>query len=208
MGHEIDFTIADFVADLRAPTPSAAVELAVPDGAELQHKLESYQAVLDRTVKQVLENSELKVESLRQGLTAKSPDSLLREYLLKVNASADEMEVIVSRRLEKSRTDFESLRQRLLNLHPEEHVMQLKGNLDQLSQRLERAVKYQFEQQQQKLERLSGLHRALGPDKAFARGFSITKNADGEILKSREQVKQGDVLVSVLQDGEVKSEVK
>lgn len=208
VGHEIDFTIADLVADLRAPTPSAAVELAVPDGAELKRKLEVYQGILDRGVSQLLENSKLKVESLKLALSAKSPDSLLREYLLKVNATSDEMEVVVNRRMEKSRTDLELLTQRLSNLHPEGHLAHLKGDLEKLSQRLDKAVRYQFEKQQQRLETLRGLHRTLGPDKAFSRGFSVTRNANGEIIKSKDLVNSGDLLVTSLRDGEVQSEVK
>ena len=79
VGHEIDFTIADFVADMRAPTPSAAVELAVPDGADVKHRLKVYQQVLDRCVEQKIERSSLLLDKCRQAILAKSPDAYLRD---------------------------------------------------------------------------------------------------------------------------------
>jgi len=185
VGHEIDFTIADFVADMRAPTPSAAAELAVPDAAELRAILANARKRITRSVTSSLREPAQRLDLLRDsliqstGLTFRAHQQTHRELGLRLRAMHPRK--ILERRLEKVtalRRVFEQLASRRLSDHSV------------------------------RLERFETLIRTLGPASAFKRGFSITMGEDGKIIRSAEKAKSGTVLRTKLIDGEVVSTVR
>jgi exodeoxyribonuclease VII large subunit len=185
VGHEIDFTIADFVADLRAPTPSAAAELAVPDAAELRASLEYTRNRLHRSLRNLFREPQQRLDSLRETLNS-SADATLRDH---------------SRKLRE-------LQLRHRSLHPLSLLERRRENLAALGKNLERAVADRLFRQTERLSRLSNLIRTLGPESAFKRGFSITTDADGKILRSTKAIKSGQKIRTKLIDGEINSTVQ
>lgn len=184
VGHEIDFTIADFVADLRAPTPSAAAELAVPDTAELKSLLNNAKKRITRSLTHALREPSQRIDQLRESLLAIAESSLLAQ-----------------------KQQFRELQLKHDNLHPRkildrrmEKIADLQRALNQLTQRqlLDRSLK---------LENLQSLIRTLGPDSAFKRGFSITMAEDGKIIRSSKDAKAGMRLRTKLIDGEISSTI-
>ena len=118
VGHEIDFTIADFVADLRAPTPSAAAELAVPDFMELRRKVLRYAQQMRRAVLMKIEHYRQRITALRRSYGLRRPEDLLHQYALRI----DELSTQLSRNMLRNLTDrkqyLQQLILRLQNLSP------------------------------------------------------------------------------------------
>lgn len=185
VGHEIDFTVADFVADLRAPTPSAAAEIAAPDLAELRGTLLNLRKRLSRSLRHLLREPSQTLDTLRNDLAGAAEAALLgRQRLLQqyaIRHRALHPANILERRIEK----LGSLRKHLLNL---------------VAQGVFRDA--------EKLKRLETMLRTLGPESAFKRGFSITLTEDGTILRSTKSAKPGQILRTKLLDGEVASTVR
>ncbi len=184
VGHEIDFTITDFVADLRAPTPSAAAELAVPDASELKSVLNNAKKRITRSLTHALREPTQRIDQLRESLLLLAESSIIarkqhyREILIKHDNLHPRR--ILERRMEKT--------------------MELQRSITQLVHR-------QISNRTLKLENLQSLIRTLGPDSAFKRGFSITMTEEGKILRSSKNTKPGMRLRTKLIDGEITSTI-
>ena len=106
VGHETDFTIADFVADLRAPTPSAAAELSVPDIYELKNTINVYQNRFRISLKRKIELMRLKYEKCMQSRVFRNPTQFINDYLLKIDNSIKKMENSINRKIHNSKNLF------------------------------------------------------------------------------------------------------
>lgn len=208
VGHEIDFTIADFVADLRAPTPSAAAELAVPSGDELQGRIETLRSRLGRRVEDRLSRLDLVLENARRGVLSRGGDRLLREPAMQVDGLRERLRGAVQGAWRDRVLEFKDAARSLEMVRPERRLERQREAAVDLSRRLFRAVEQGVLGQEERLDHLRGLLRALGPESAFERGFSITLDQQGRAVRSVEQVKEGAELRTKLRDGEAVSEVR
>lgn len=207
VGHEIDFTIADFVADLRAPTPSAAAELAVADGGELSAKLGQLKRRLVGPVRERWERAAAELQGVRRGISRRGVESLLRELEMRVDGAREDLGSGVLERIEIRIREVEKVRVRHRGQHPARVLERRCESVEIIAKRVHMAVMAPLKYQAERLERLAGMVRALGPESAFQRGFSITTDREGRIVKSSTEVVAGDVLVTKFADGAVKSEV-
>ena len=162
VGHETDFAIADFVADLRAPTPSAAAELAVSDVYEVKRKIDSYQ---DRLRMALIK----KVEVMKLRYDKCIASSVFREPLRKVNDNYQKLDTNIKA--------------------------------------LETAIKTKQEKEKTKYKELVAKLDALSPLKTLYRGYTLTEK-DGKLVKSKEELKQGDLINIKFMDGEKQAIVK
>ena len=186
VGHEIDFTIADFVADLRAPTPSAAAELAVADGAELLARLAQIRRRLSRVVSERLARSQLAVDALRRGALQRDGEKLLRESVMRLDSARSQLSQATRASLDSLATRLNEARARHKVCHPARVLERRLDTVKSLRQRFERAGRDILNERAERLARLRGLLRTLGPESAFQRGFSITLAADGRTCGGRE----------------------
>ncbi|MFT4176671.1 MAG: exodeoxyribonuclease VII large subunit [Luteolibacter sp.] len=207
VGHEIDFTIADFVADLRAPTPSAAAELAVPDGTELVGRLNQMKRRMERQVRDRLARNRAMLDGLRRGVLQRDGEKLLRESVMRLDTLRAHMERALRSSLEQAGARLNEARVSHRAHHPAKVLERRVDHLQNLRGRLERLAADKVERRVETLDRLRGMLRALGPDSAFQRGFSITLDAEGKLVKSSGQLQPGDVLRTKFADGEVASRV-
>lgn len=118
VGHETDTTIADYVADLRAPTPSAAAELAVYRVADLQEELMEYQGFLERKVRQEVKNKRLQAERLKAGLFLYSPENTLKNRRQQAGEQADRLDALMEDKLRDRKQELSLLSERLSGLSP------------------------------------------------------------------------------------------
>ena len=207
VGHEIDFTIVDFVADLRAPTPSAAAELAVADGTELSARLAQWRRRLDRLTRESLQQARRTVESLKRGVLQRDGEKLLREPVLRLDSTRGRLAQTVRSAVDGAVVRLNEVRAGHRAHHPARVLQRRTEYLTYLRRQLERAGKEPLEHRNERLVRLRGLLCALGPESAFQRGFSITLDADGRIVRSAADLQPGDLLQTKFADGEALSRV-
>ncbi len=205
VGHEIDFTIADFVADLRAPTPSAAAELAVADGAELLARLAQIRRRMVRVTRERLMRSQLAVDSLRRGALQRDGEKLLRESVMRLDSARGQLSQAMRSSLEALAVRLNDARGRHKIYQPSNVLERRMETVAGLHQRLERSGKEGLFRRAERIGRLKGLLRTLGPESAFQRGFSITLAADGKVVTSAASLKSGDLIRSRFADGETVS---
>jgi exodeoxyribonuclease VII large subunit len=208
VGHEIDFTIADFVADLRAPTPSAAAELAVPDGEELKTRLALLKRRLARRTVERVERLGLALENLRRGVLSRGGERLLREPSMRVDSARARLTSTVRAELKDREQRLKELARTLAAHHPARQVELRLDHLARTRDHLDRAARRRLDTLEDRLSRLRSLVRTLGPESAFDRGFSIAMDEYGRIIRSKADVSPGEVLRTKVKDGEIRSEVR
>jgi exodeoxyribonuclease VII large subunit len=176
VGHEVDFTIADFVADLRAPTPSAAAELVVPLFSQLGAELEHIERRLVRAGTRTLADGRQRLD-----------DAVTR------SARA------LHRRIGVDRRALEVESRRLAHLHPRARLSDDRGRLEGLRARLEKATRMKLVERRRSYEAAAGTLSALSPLRVLERGYAIARTTEGHVLTGPESVQPGDeveVLVS------------
>jgi len=205
VGHEIDFTIADFVADLRAPTPSAAAELAVADGAELLDKLTQIRRRMSRLTHERLRREKMTLDALKRSALQRGGERLLREPMMRLDNARARLSSTLAGCVESATARLNEARMKHRSHHPARVVERRLESLAHLRLRLTRATANVVAHQEKRLEHVRGLLRALGPESAFQRGFSITLDDGGRVIRSAANVKPGDLLHTKFADGETVS---
>jgi exodeoxyribonuclease VII large subunit len=119
VGHEIDFTIADFVADLRAPTPSAAAEMVVPDRSELLELIRNYEYTMRQEALQLIESHRERVQSLLSSYAFNRPKDIVREYVQKLDELMRVQDMQARHLFEQRHHAHESLHKRLAGVNPQ-----------------------------------------------------------------------------------------
>ncbi len=184
VGHEIDFTIADFAADLRAATPSAAAELIVPDGDELQRYFAAMRNRLQRAAAGLLFQERNRLAYLTRSASPQGLTRRLREWAQRIDMTGE----MLHRSVEDGRLKLErhlaELRARLRQHLPDQRVALHRHQLAATLARLRKCVPAQLLAQRQRFAQVASLLQALSPEATLARGFSVTTAADGKIVHS------------------------
>ena len=191
VGHETDYTISDFVADLRAPTPSAAAELVVRDKRDLERQLQYLKNKLENEVSNYLNETKADLTYLRKNLS--TPKKRIEDYLLRVddlvNRSRRSLFWDLKRNIEKGL----SLAQRLDLRNPSHTIRNLDSFILELRNRLSRNIRHAIEIREEKLRGVLGKLDSLSPLAILERGYSITRKLPSlKIIRDVAQVKADD----------------
>ena len=205
VGHEIDFTITDFVSDVRAPTPTAAAELVTENYFQLTDKLQEVKTNLSNLMQGLLAENSQKILLSAQSL--KSPLTLLKEQ----SQSLDNFELRLLRAIQSITTNTKQNVQILSNqVYQSSALQKFLIYKDQLNNNL-KSLKVQqanlIEKRKLKLQSMSSNLKAVSPLAVLDRGYAIVMNNKGQALKSSKEVKVGDILKTRLADGELISNV-
>jgi len=208
VGHETDFTIADFVADVRASTPSAAAELVVQTRREFdKHIADLRQALSDQIRYRILVLSR-RVHELGASRGFRRPLDLLRQQRQRADEMTSRLALGLRARLEQSRKRYTAAHLRIFRFDFRARISALRIRLErratELGKRMERLVRIKRE----RLEKLLVQLEERGPLKVLERGYSIVTDATGTVLRDASAVSLGDSISIQLHKGKLTTEVK
>jgi len=207
VGHETDYTIADFVADLRAPTPSAAAELVVRDKREIKNILRYLEGGLENQIIQMLGGYRTTLSHLRK--IFREPRKKIEEYFLRADDLANRFRLLTLWVLRRKRERNLYLHESLLLRNPMQRVKTLRFIIFEAKKRLGQNIKYSIEIQRQRVGGILGKLDSLSPISILRRGYSITRKLPSlEILRDVSHVKEGDNVEIKLHQGALLCMVK
>ena len=185
VGHETDFSIADFVTDLRAPTPSAAAELLTRDWAEWREELAKLRTRLDRTTRLVLGEHRRHLARLASSYALREPRRVVRQWAQRIDDLRETLRDAAKLALQRRRHELSLLKTRLAAHHPAREIERRRGHMTQLEARL----------------------RTLGPQGTLDRGYALVLDAQGHPLTQAAKANAGEALNIVLSKGALGAQV-
>lgn len=207
VGHEVDVTISDLVSDLRAPTPSAAAELATPDNSALQRRVAAASRQLLRLHSEMIRQYDSRLKQQVARLHLRHPERVLREKSQRI----DELEIRLNRAwkivLQSATARHTAAAGSLLTHSPDRHLQRLQNHLQALEQRLAAAMNVQQNSAQAKFQLLARALNSVSPLAVLERGYALVKKGDRLILNTG-SVMPGDEISARLSNGEILAVVK
>ncbi|KYL35966.1 exodeoxyribonuclease VII large subunit [Pseudoalteromonas tetraodonis] len=208
VGHEIDTTISDYVADVRAATPSAAAELVSPNTQELHNKVNQLISRLANAFKHDIADKRALATQLQHRLNLCHPRNQLNQKSQRLDELSIALQQAMRQRLYQQERVLANLTPRLMRQSPDKKLANANHQLAQLHARLNQAMQQQLQHANNTLALQASRLDSVSPLNVLARGYSITKTAQNKVVKSVEDVKVGDVLITELVDGQVISKVE
>ena len=207
VGHEIDFTIADFVADLRAPTPSAAAELIVPDSADLSRRVKELENCLHKYLRNFLQQGLTRLRFLSERTLARELMQRMRNAQQQVDLAADSLRRRAKQVIADSRAGLASRAQSLKAHDPRRELALCRNRTADLERRIAAQPPRLLESARQRFQRVEEILRVLGPEATLSRGYSITTDATGKVIQTVTAAKPKSKIKTRVADGEFESEV-
>ncbi|WP_233842948.1 exodeoxyribonuclease VII large subunit [Dyella sp. 2HG41-7] len=203
VGHEIDFSISDFVADLRAPTPSAAAELLVPDILAQRRHLDQWRQRITAIQERRLHANVQRIDHLLARLQAQRPQARLardRERLMQLRRR-----LLAARtaQLTQKAVRLDRLQARLLAQHPRQRLVMMRQQLEQHALHMRRIIEHKLERERLTLQQTARALHAVSPLATLERGYAILFDADGKVLRSAQNLAVDTALRARLADGEI-----
>ncbi len=207
VGHEVDVTIADFVADVRAPTPTAAAELVVPDQQEWSSRINELQRRLGRVVGHTLDQLGQRVVQLNHQLQRCHPGRRLAELTQRADQAELSLQRSLSRVLSSAQERLRLLQRALAGQHPGQRLQATGLQVATLERRLDQAMTQHLSQYQQRLRVVARGLNAISPLATLERGYAIVTDGD-TLIQSTDQLTVDQKLEIRLNQGSFQAEVK
>lgn len=207
VGHETDTTLSDFVADVRAATPTAAAELSVPVLNDVNRYIHQLENRLYQKLRHLHTLQQQRLNRAMQSYIFRQPERMYEGYAIKADQVQLRLISQMQQQIQLRSTDLERLQLRLENRNPEREVALAEKSRQQLSEQLKRAMERYAKHQEQRLNTAMQSLDLLSPLKIMSRGYTYTTR-DGEIVSSVKELQSGDKLKVNFSDGYAEAEVK
>ena len=208
IGHETDFSLSDFAADLRAPTPSAAAELLVPDRAALSARLDAQHRRLANLQQHGLRERDQRADRAFLRLQALRPEARLAALAQRSQQAHVRLTNAMQRRLERDRASLRHADSVLRGSHPNRRIQRLRERVESLQGRPQALMALRLQHDALRLRGLARSLHAISPLATVARGYSILQHGDGRIVRGVGDAAVGDTLDARLHDGLLRVQVQ
>ena len=208
VGHEIDVTIADFVADQRAPTPSAAAELLSPDGSAWNARVQRTAERLRRLTDDQMRRLALRLQQVEGRLQRQHPGRRLRDHAQRLDELDLRLRRTWRRRCQASTAILEQLVRRLLTRDPRQRIREHRLRCRSLEQRLKGVQTRWLAIHRQRLSTTARALETVSPLSTLGRGYAIVQSADGTIVRDAAMVSPGDSVSARLARGRLQCRVE
>lgn len=202
VGHETDFTISDFVADLRAPTPTAAAELAVPNRLDLVERTRALQQRLSMVMRERVKQEKRQLERLQKSYAFRYPAQLIRQKEQELDQKIERLKRASLQLVQTKKHSFVQAKKMIEYHHPQERVKQLKEKVAQHELMLKREINHQITRSRERFSNQIHQLHLLSPLQVMNRGYSLAYHQiTGELIKSVDQAEPDEVLELQVKDG-------
>ncbi|BAB06502.1 exodeoxyribonuclease VII large subunit [Halalkalibacterium halodurans] len=209
VGHETDYTIADFVADVRAATPTGAAELAVPDLKELISRVNQYTERLKRAQHELLKRQKEHLQRLQKSYAFRYPAQLVKQKELELDQQLERLTKHQRRMVSDAKDRLSQLEYRLKRIHPEGRLRQAEQARVKLEVLLKKEFQQMMERKEQQFQQAISSLNLLSPLRVMERGYALPYKAKTqELIKSVKQVRMNDRLHLRVTDGQLICDVK
>jgi len=206
IGHEMDFTIADFVADLRAPTPTAAAQSIVPDQVDIIAQLQEKQKQLCKSMLRYIDYKQLKLDHLHKNLV--HPKNKIEQNLDQISNIEHKLISYINQKLHNTVSHTEHLANTLQYLSPISKISRLEILTNQSQKQLQAALINQLKTKEQKLKQLAETLQTISPLKTLSRGYAIVMDAKtNKHIKSTKDLAVGQEIKTRFETSEIISKV-
>ena len=207
VGHETDTTIVDFIADLRAPTPTAAAELAVPLQSELTERISQSKKVLIKEFKGLINRKRERLTYLQSNYAFQYPKQLIIQKEQQLDRLVDALDKSANDQIRKKKTGHQQLIAQLKLNNPKHRISTYQQKTNYLTQNLQNQMQQLFDKSASRFEHYLNQLHLLSPLNTMKRGYSISYDKSGQIVKSVSQVEPGEKLTLKLSDGMIDSQI-
>lgn len=208
IGHEVDVTIADFVADIRAATPTAAAETVTPDQASWVQSLDWYQLHLQQLITRKIQRHHETLDWLGKRLSQQHPVAVVQRLSQRLDDVEQRLHYAWRYSLQQQQNRYQQLRARLLAVSPARLISRHQHQLQILTQNLRHHIQHTLQRQKSRLQNNARTLHAISPLQTLERGYSITCNAEGKAITQSSEVSVGEELQTLLHQGKIVSTVK
>lgn len=204
VGHEVDFTIADFVADLRAPTPTGAAEMAVPNLVDVNNLINQYKIRVNESINNLLNLNNKKLEHLKESYVLRNPLALYEVKEQKLDGYIDILNKYITNKLNESRIKLNHVKDSFVLKNPLSLYMIKQEKLNNYVEQLQKIVVSYLDNGKYRYNLLVNKLELLNPLNILNNGYSLV-SMNGKIIKSSKDVKEKDVLEIRLHEGKIKA---
>lgn len=206
IGHEVDVSIADLVADYHAHTPTEAAQVATANWKQAAASLLSMRSRLTREIRSLVQDARHRLRAIERHEIFRRPLDRIVSLRQRIDEQHRSLNFVMSDRVRDARSRIAMLAARLNARHPQQKIIHAHDRLTAISHRLVRAIRNDQQRRTERLATLSKLLAAVSPQEVLRRGYSITAiKKGGAIVRSKSQIHGGETIVTRLHDGEIES---